>query len=55
VRTTCSGREKVAGVIHAERREDVFLDVDVFWFAGDFLDQRAKQNEADVAAVPDHN
>ncbi len=39
------------GVCHAERRKYVVLNVDVFCLAGDFLEQRAKQNEVDVGVA----
>ena len=49
--TTCFGWRKVAGVFHAKRRKYVPLNVNVFCLAGDFLDQRAKQNEIDVGVA----
>src|SRR6202020_2518255 len=48
---TCFGRGKIAGFFHAKRPKYVFLNVNVFWLAGHFLDQRAKQNEVDVSVV----
>ena len=48
VRSTCLGYRKIAGLLHAKRRKHIPLHVDVFWLAGDLLDQRAKQNEVDV-------
>ena len=39
------------GVFHAKRRKDVLLNVNVFCLAGDFLEQRAKQNEVDVGVA----
>src|ERR1700756_4768963 len=46
--TACFGWGKIAGVFHAKRRKYVLLNVDIFCLAGDFLNQRAKQNEVDV-------
>src|ERR1700722_13152013 len=46
--TACFGWRKVMGVFHAKRRKDIPLNVNVFCLAGEFLDQRAKQNVVDV-------
>ena len=51
MRPTGFGRRQVAGVCHAEWREDVLLYVVVFGLAGDLLDQRAEQNEVDVGVA----
>ena len=45
---TCFGRGQIAGVVHAQWREDVLLDVVVFCFAGELFDQRAEQDVVDV-------
>src|SRR5262249_61732690 len=49
--TTCFGWGKIASLCHVKRRKYVLLNVNVFWLAGDFLDQRAKQNEVDVGVA----
>src|SRR5271163_3992858 len=46
--TTCLGWRKVAGFFHAKWREDILLNVNVFGLAGEFFDQRAKQDVVDV-------
>src|ERR1700730_2357934 len=48
---TCFGWRKIAGVVHAKRREDVLLNVFVFCLAGEFFDQRAEQDVVDVGVA----
>ena len=53
VRATCPVGREVVGVSHAERIEDVALDVDVFRLTGDFLEQCPEDDEADIGVVED--
>ena len=51
VGATCLGWRKVAGFVHAKRRKDILLNVNVFGFAGEFFDQRAEQDVVDVGVA----